>query len=158
LLVLFLLLVALIVAILVTGGSNPGTTQRALPISYEYPTATLSWQGFKIHADSCRVVSGSSGFARATLKGTAVVPIHGTGVVTVGQIEAWILDSSGQVIAQGTPWPLPKSGGQYNWTIQEFTTTSATPASCVVQGVNTSYPYGVPQTPSSPAYASVDPN
>lgn len=158
LLVLLLLLLAAIVSILLIGGSTSGTTQRTIPISYAYPTTTLSWQGFEIHADSCRVVSGSSGFVRATLKGIAMVPAHGSGLVTVGQIEAWILDGSGKVIAKGTPWPLPKSGGEYQWTIERFTKSSSMPASCVVQGINTSDPYDVPQSPPSPANASVDPN
>jgi len=157
-LILILLVIILLIIVLLLRGCNSSTSPSALPISYRYPTTTLSWGGFRIHASSCDAVVGSSGFVSATVKGTAVVPKHGPGSVVVGQVETWILDSSGHVIAKGKPWPLPKNGGHYEWTIGGFMKSPKQPSSCIVQGINVSAPYDVPQSPSSSSNAAVDPN
>lgn len=155
-LIVILLLILVLIIVLLLLLDRDSARQRGLPISYRYPTTTLIWNGFRIHADSCDAIAGSSGFVGATVKGTAVVPNDGPGFTVVGQVEAWILDSSGHVIARGKPWPLPKSPGQYNLTISGFTKSSAQPAFCVLQGINVAAPYDVPQSPASPSNASVD--
>jgi hypothetical protein len=156
--ILLVIILLIILLIVVLGGGNSSKKPSALPISYRYPTTTLSWGGFKIHASSCDAVVGTSGLVRATVKGTAFVPKPGPGVEVVGQIETWILNSSGHVIAKGKPWPLPKTGGHYKWTIGGFSKSVKQPASCIVQGINVSDSYDVPQSPSAPSNAAVDRN
>jgi hypothetical protein len=154
--ILFLILIfAVLLSLLLNRCS--GTSQRNLPILYHYPTTTLDWTGFRIHASSCDAVSGSSGFASAKVEGTAVVPTVGGGEYVVGQVEVWILNSSGHIIAEGKPWPLPKHSGAYNWVITGFAKNSGRPSSCVVQGINPGVPYKAPQAPASRSNASVDP-
>ena len=87
-----LILVVILVLLLVS--RNSSTPKNDLAISYRYPTTTLDWSGFKIHASSCRVVTGSSGFVSARVNGTAVVPDDGPDFVVVGQVETWILNAS----------------------------------------------------------------
>jgi hypothetical protein len=157
-LILLVIIGLIILLIIVLGDGDSSTRPSTLPISYRSPTTTLIWGGFRIHASSCDAVAGSSGLVSATVKGTAVVPNHGSGFVVVGQIETWILDSSGHVIAKGKPWPLPKNGGHYQWTIRGFMKSVKTPNSCIVQGINVSAPYDVPQSPSASSNTAVDKN
>jgi hypothetical protein len=71
--------------------------------------------------------------------------VNRPGETVVGQIEVWLLSSSGRVVSKGKPWPLPKHAGHYRWTLSGFNKTSTPVASCVVQGINISIPYEVPQ-------------
>ena len=100
-----------------------------------------------IHATSCDVDTGSAGLLSATAKGTSVV-VNRPGETVVGQIEVWLVSSSGHVISKGKPWPLPKLAGKYRWTLTGFARSSVRPTSCVVQGINVAYLYNVPQVNS----------
>lgn len=153
-----LALILLLILVLLLIGRNSSAPKNDLAISYRYPTTTLDWSGFKIHASSCHAVAGSSGFVSARVTGTAVVPDAGPGFVVVGQVETWILNASGHVIAKGKPWPLPKTSGHYHWTIGGFGESAQQPSYCIVQGINVGVPYDVPQSPAAASNAAVDPN
>ena len=79
--------------------STTSTTSPDLPVVYRYATSTLNWAGFSISDATCAV--GSSGSVDVT--GTAVVPPVSAGSVVEGEVEAWLLDASGNVVAVGTP-------------------------------------------------------
>lgn len=143
-----ILILALAVALIFVLDNRSPTTRRDLPISYRHPTTTLDWSGFKIHATSCSVVAAASGLTEATMRGTVVVParVSAPGIDVVGQIEAWIFDSSHRVISKGKPWPLPGVPGTYRWVVSGFGKSVGQPASCVIQGIDVSDPYQTPQS------------
>jgi hypothetical protein len=142
-----LLVLGLVVALILVLDSRSPTTRRNLPISYRHPTTTLDWEGFKIHATSCSVVAETSGLTEATVHGTAIVParVRAPGIDVVGQIEAWIFDSAHHVMSKGKPWPLPGVPGTYHWVVGGFAKSAGQPASCVIQGIDVSDPYQIPQ-------------
>jgi len=129
-------------------GGSSGAQGTSLPITLAPPTDTLNWTGFVITPASCRYSIDSVGQVSAVTTGSVTVP-ETTGVV-VGQIEAWILDSSGNVVAYGFPAYLPQTAGSYNWTVSTFINNIAgdggTPSSCVVEGIDPSLPWDQPQS------------
>jgi hypothetical protein len=123
--------------------ATPASTN--LPVSYRYATNTLDWTGFSITAATCSVASNPDGFPTATVTGTAVVPLLPSDQTVVGKVQAWVLDSGGNVIAPGVPWALPQAAGTYTWTVDVLITSSATASSCLVQGIDPNYSYNTPQ-------------
>lgn len=125
---------------------STATSPSPLPVALRDPTGTLDWAGFVINPTSCVVSVDSEGLITAAVQGTAVVPPIPAGSGVLGDVDAWVLDSSGDVLAEGTPWLLPQSPGQYNWSIGSFISiNSGRPVSCVVQGIDPRYPFDAPQ-------------
>jgi hypothetical protein len=116
------------------------TTSPTLPVAYRYATSTLDWAGYSISDATCAV--GPSGSVDVT--GTAVVPPVAAGSVVVGEVEAWLLDTSGNVIAVGTPAVLQQTPDGQTWSVDNLIDLPRA-ASCLVQGINPNYPYNVPQ-------------
>jgi hypothetical protein len=128
-----------------TGAETPNTSSVNMPVSYRDATNTLGWNGFTIYGATCSVTSGPDGFEGATVSGSATVPTEPSDSVVTGEVEAWILNSSGEVIASGKPWALPQSAGTYRWTVGGFFGGSASASACLVQGIDPAFPYNVPQ-------------
>jgi hypothetical protein len=125
--------------------SAPEPTSTNLPVAYRYATNTLNWTGFSISGATCSVSTAQDGVENATVTGTAVVPPQPASATVLGKVQAWVLDSGGNVIAAGVPWALPQGAGTYTWTVNVLITSSVTASSCLVQGIDPGYPYNTPQ-------------
>ena len=68
------------------------------------------------------------------------------GEEVVGQLEAWVTDSSGHYLGHSQLWPLPKVRGTYHWTIDVPMSSGSPAAHCIVEGVNPGGPFVTPRS------------
>jgi hypothetical protein len=103
----------------------------------------LNWSGYQMTVDSCVATTHlpfaglNNGYTATTIQGTVTVP-SGAGGSVPRDIEAWFVDSSGNITGSPTPFSIPTQAGVYPWSIEGGDDAATL---CEVQGVDPSQPY-----------------
>jgi hypothetical protein len=77
--------------------------------------------------------------------GKTSVPSLLNRAAVIGEVEAWVADSKGKVVAAGVPWEMPGAQGTYFWSIPVPVEATASLSKCLVENIDPRQPFARPQ-------------